>query len=273
MGKSGDVKRGVTIGVIASLIVFVLALAVPWRQAVPHEAQVATSEIKGAITLATPVESGAGRSVLAGQVPKAWSMPTFSNKPEYVPPTPGTYRLPPIQAAPEGSVLDTRGRLRPLQVYTHGKITLVGLIDSTCTTGCPIATHIMAKIYQALDAVPSLGKHVRFVTLSFNLQDTPEVMARYAASAIPRRQRGIVEWHFLTTASALELEPILAGFGQFVVRKQDGQPQHLLKVFLIDPRGAVRQIYAYGFFESQLVWADIVTLAMEDNLAQGGPEQ
>lgn len=273
MGRSGGVRRDVTISVIASLIVFVVSIAVPWRQAVPHDAQVATSEIKGVITLEAPVEGGAGGSVPAGQVPKAWSMPTFPNKLEYVPPTPGSYRLPPIQAAPEGSVLDARGRLGALQDYTHGKITLVGLIDSTCTTGCPIATHIMAKIYQALDAVPSLGKHVRFVTLSFNLQDTPDVMARYAASAIPRRQKDIVEWHFLTTASAQQVEPILAGFGQFVVRKPDGQPQHLLKVFLIDPRGAVRQIYAYGFFESQLVWADIVTLAMEEDLAQGGPEQ
>lgn len=273
MKRSWDVKRGVKIGVIPSLIVFIVSVAVPWGQAVPHDAHVATSEIKGAITLKAPVGGRGGHSVLAGQVPKAWSMPTFSNKLEYVPPTPGSYRLPPIQAAPEGYVLDTRSQIRPLQDYTHGKITLVGLIDSICTTGCPIATHIMARIYRALDVVPSLGKHVRFVTLSFNLRDTPGVMARYADSAIPSRQRGIVEWHFLTTASAQDLEPILADFGQFVVRKPDGQPQHLLKVFLIDPRGAVRQIYAYEFFESQLVWADIVTLAMEDDLAQGGPEQ
>jgi len=273
MGRNGDVKRSVAIGVVRSLTVFALSVAAPLRQAVPHEAQAATSETKGAFTLESPIEGRAARSDLAGHAPKAWSMPTFPNKLEYVPPTPGSYRLPPIQSAPDGYVLDTRGWLRPLQHYTHGKITLVGLIDSICTTGCPIATHIMARIYQALDAVPSLGKHVRFVTLSFNPQDTPEVMARYAASVVPRRQRGIVEWHFLTTASAQQLEPILAGFGQFVVRKPDGQPQHLLKVFLIDPRGAVRQIYAFEFLESQLVWADIVTLAMEDDLAQGWPEQ
>ena len=59
-----------------------------------------------------------------------------------------------------------------------------------------------------------------------------------------------VRWQFLTTASVAKLMPLLDGLGQDVTVETDarGRPtralNHLLKVFLIDARLSVREIYS-----------------------------
>jgi hypothetical protein len=42
---------------------------------------------------------------------------------------------------------------------------------------------------------------------------------------------------------------------------------HLLKVFLIDPRGVVREIYSTAYLYPEVVIADIETLRLEDGRA------
>ena len=110
---------------------------------------------------------------------------------------------------------------------------------------------------------------IQLVTLSFDpLRDTPGVMQRYAGS----RARGGAgpRWYFLTTRSARELAPLVEGFGQDVrhtIDRSSGQPRrelsHVLKVFLIDPEGFVREIYSSMFLHPQTVLYDVETLLME----------
>jgi len=78
-------------------------------------------------------------------------------------------------------------------------------------------------------------------------------------------------WHFLTTGSAAHLAPLLAGFGQDVsvaVPGQSGQRppvlSHLLKVYLIDRAGMVREIYAPAYLHPGVLYNDLVTVALED---------
>ena len=81
-------------------------------------------------------------------------------------------------------------------------------------------------------------------------------------------------WFFLTTAAAADLAPILDGFGQdvaVIARGAAGRRApllaHLLKVYLIDRQGWVREIYATAYLHPQVICNDIVTLLLEERHA------
>jgi len=108
------------------------------------------------------------------------------------------------------------------------------------------------------------------VSLSFDpARDSPSVMRRYAGSRL--EEDGGVRWIFLTTPSVTELMPLVEGFGQDVrysVDRSSGRPvrqlAHVLKVFLIDRAGYVREIYTSTFLYPQTILGDIQTLLMEE---------
>jgi protein SCO1 len=190
---------------------------------------------------------------------------------DFDPPAPGTYRLHRIMAAPDGEVLDVQGHARPLSRFTHGHITLLGFIYTTCVDpdGCPLAYRVFEALKQALAASPAMGDKVQLVTLSFDpARDTPGAMRQYGSRV--SREGGGPPWYFLTTRSARTLMPLVQGFGQDVRYTRDrhhgGQRRelsHVLKVFLIDPAGFVREIYTSTFLHPRTVMNDIETLLME----------
>ena len=187
-------------------------------------------------------------------------------------PRAGTYTLHRIMAAPDGEVLGVDGRAERLSRYTHGQITLLGFVYTTCTDpdGCPRAYRVFETVRHAVAATPALRGAVRIVTLSFDpLRDTPDVMARYGGSRV-KQDDGAPAWYFLTTRSARALAPLVEGFGQdirYTIDRSSGKPRrelsHVLKVFLIDPAGFVREIYTSTFLEPRAVLADIETLRMD----------
>ena len=184
---------------------------------------------------------------------------------EYEPPAPGSYVLHRIMPAPEGRVLGLSGRPEPLSRYTRGAITLLGFIYTTCVDpeGCPLAYRVFDALNEEIKANPHLREKVRFVTLSFDpMRDTPDVMREYAGS---RAKDSTPRWYFLTTRSARELEPLVEGFGQDVRRTASGRElSHVLKVFLIDRAGDVREIYSSNFLHPRNVVNDIETLLLEE---------
>jgi cytochrome oxidase Cu insertion factor (SCO1/SenC/PrrC family) len=191
---------------------------------------------------------------------------------EFEPPAPGTYTLHRIMAAPDGEVLGVDGRPRQLSRFTRERITLLGFIYTTCVDpeGCPLAYRVFDALKESIGARPALRDQVQLVTLSFDpARDTPTVMQRYAGSRVKEDDSG-VRWYFLTTRSARELMPLVEGFGQDVrwtVDRSSGQPRrelsHVLKVFLIDRAGFVREIYSSTFLHPQTVLNDIETLRLE----------
>jgi len=197
--------------------------------------------------------------------------------PGFTPPPVGSYRLPPIQRAPDGEVLDLDGRVRPLAALTQGRITLLGLVYTRCADpdACPRATWAFSSVRSRLRSDPALAARVRLVTLSFDpVHDTPAVLSRYASQVTGARG---AEWRFVTTRSPEALAPILDGFGQDLRVAADSAAlpgteefTHMLKVFLIDPQGLVREIYSTAFLEPGMIVNDIRTLALEDY--SGGPQ-
>jgi protein SCO1 len=186
---------------------------------------------------------------------------------DFVPPAPGSYVLHRIMPAPEGTVLGLDGRSAPLSRYTRESITLLGFIYTTCSDpeGCPLAYRVFDALQDAIAATPRLHGKVRFVTLSFDpARDTPDAMGRYAGSRAVAKGDGL-RWYFLTTRSARELLPLVEGFGQDVrVTRAGRELSHVLKVFLIDRAGDVREIYSSSFLHPQVVLNDIETLLLEE---------
>jgi len=190
---------------------------------------------------------------------------------DFEPPTPGTYTLHRIMAAPDGEVLGLDGRPQRLAGFTRGRITLLGFIYTTCVDpdGCPRAYRVFDTVREAVAGAPALRGSVRLVTLSFDpARDTADRMRRYAGS---RLRGGDVPWLFLTTRSARELTPLLEGFGQdvrYTTDRSSGAPRrelaHVLKVFLVDRAGFVREIYSSTFLHPQTVLNDIETLVLEE---------
>lgn len=193
--------------------------------------------------------------------------------PDFPPPPVGTYELLRIMPAPEGRVLDTDGRRSRLSVFTRERVTLLGFIYTTCTDpeGCPLAYRVFTELRDAVAARPALHDKVRLVSLSFDpVRDSPATMRRYAGS-YAQEKPGAPPWYFLTTGSARELLPLVEGFGQDVRiswdragRNPKRELSHVLKVFLIDRAGDIREIYTSNFLYPQLVLNDIETLLREE---------
>ena len=190
---------------------------------------------------------------------------------DFVLPEPGTYELHRIMRAPDGPVLTVEGRLDKLSRFTRGRITLLGFIYTSCTDpqGCPLAYRVFDRLKDEIRATPALKDEVQLVTLSFDpARDSPSVMKRYAGSQL--EDKGGLRWFFLTTPSVRELLPLVEGFGQDVqysVDRSTGRPvrqlSHVLKVFLIDGSGFVREIYPSTFLHPRAIIGDIKTLLME----------
>ena len=190
---------------------------------------------------------------------------------DFVLPEPGTYALQRIMRAPDGPVLTVDGRLDKLSRFTRERITLLGFIYTSCTDpqGCPLAYRVFDRLKDEIRATPALKDQVQLVTLSFDpARDTPSVMKRYAGSQL--EDEGGLRWFFLTTPSARELLPLVEGFGQDVQYGTDTstgrtirQLSHVLKVFLIDRAGDVREIYTSTFLHPRAIIGDIQTLLME----------
>lgn len=175
-------------------------------------------------------------------------------------------------AAPDGEVLGLDGRAQPLSRFTRERITLLGFIYTTCIDpdGCPLAYRVFDALWSEVATRPAIRDRVRLVTLSFDpARDTPAAMRQYAGSRV-RAQAGGPPWYFLTTRSAGALLPLVDGFGQDVrvtVDRSTGVPRrelaHVLKVFLIDRSGIVREIYSTAFLHPRTVLNDIETLLLE----------
>ena len=198
----------------------------------------------------------------------------------YVPPEPGTYELPVVKPATDGEVLDVDGASHRLFDYMDGKVVLLSFIYTRCgdARGCPLATGVLHAIEAALRRDASLAQQVRLLTLSFDPEyDTPEVMQRYASTHAAQKTATKLQpkklWYRLTTASPQALQPLLDGYGQYVVPilgaqgDATGTYSHLLKVFLIDRQQRVRNIYSVDFLHPQVLMNDIKTLLMAEKAA------
>jgi len=215
-------------------------------------------------------------SLLAGPV---WSAtdpgPALAPQMDFVPTPAGTYQLQRIQQCPDAVLLNSSAGARRLSAYTRGKVTLLTFFYTYCTDpwGCPFAYQTMKGLRDRIAADAALRSRVRFVNISFDpTHDTPEALRLYSAGLKPASG---LAWEFLTARSMAELVPLLDEFGQDVRVENDerGRPMrtinHMLKLFLIDRNGVVREIYALDYLHPAMMINDIETLLMEQAAEEG----
>ena len=93
---------------------------------------------------------------------------------------------------------------------------------------------------------PKMLSKIKMISLSFDpFYDTPEIMRLYGKDLSYVK----ADWGFLTTKSLANLEPILESYDQPVIRKYNddgsyaGVESHLLRVFLIDDKKLIRNVF------------------------------
>jgi len=188
---------------------------------------------------------------------------------EFLPPPPGSYQLQKIQRVADAELLDSSGHPVRLAALTQRKITLLTFFYTYCADplGCPFAHTTLADLRDRVRSDKALAGRVRFVSVSLDpTHDTPAVIASYSKEfAIDPK----FDWRFLTARHVPELLPVLDDFGQDVSVEMDESGHatrtmhHMLKMFLIDVRGEVREIYSLSFLQPQVMFNDIKTLALE----------
>jgi len=190
-------------------------------------------------------------------------------------PPPGSYVLNRIQPAPSARLLNAEGKTVELDSATRGAVTALGFFYGQCSDpqGCPIAwaTFEAARVEASVD--PLLETRLRLVFVSLDPERDPPSVVRLLQEG---EGQGAIPWLFLTGPSAGELAPLLAALGQDIGYETDaagrrtGVVNHLLKVFLIDPEGYVREIYTTAFLTPENLLNDARTLALAFPQASNG---
>jgi len=226
----------------------------------------------GALALGLVLAGGGapGPSQAHGPAPTEHVFTQGSFSPSYIPPAAGTYELPPIKPVPAFTLLDTTGRRVSTADVSRGRVSVVSFIYTSCSDrlGCPLASLTLRDLQERLRGA---GLVDRAALLSISLdpsRDRPPRLAQYARSfgADP------AVWRFLTAVSEDGIRPVLDAYGQDREEARDdngratGAYRHVLKVFLVDRRGWIRNIYSTGFLVPAVVVNDITTL-----LAEGRP--
>lgn len=184
-------------------------------------------------------------------------------------PRPGAYVLQRIQRMPDAQLLDAEGRATQLSAYTRGAVTALAFFYAHCVdpAGCPLAWSTFETVARDANDDPLLRSRLRLVFASLDPEhDTPAVMRLLQAS---ENEVDSAPWAFLTSRSLSDLSPLVAQMGQDIAFETDqagrrsGVINHMLKVFLIDPDGWVREIYSAAFLTPENLLNDARTLAME----------
>jgi protein SCO1 len=189
---------------------------------------------------------------------------------DYDPPVAGSYALPAIKTAPDGAIIDSDSKSLNLRQLTYGRITVLSFIYTRCAApkACPYAVGVLSQLHALSAGDKELATNMRLVSLSFDPDyDTPKRLAEFSEAM--RDEKSGCEWHFATAKSNAALESILNGYGQAVDKRSNpNDPQgplyHILRVFLIDRAGRIRNIYSSATLDPRLVLADVKTLLLEE---------
>lgn len=185
-------------------------------------------------------------------------------------PAAGSYALPGLGHAADGEVLLDSGKSVRLHDLYADRVVVLSFIYTSCgdVNGCPLATHVLARVQERLARAADLAAKVRLVSLSFDPErDSPDVMRAYGA----RFQHADVDWRFVTSADSRSLAPLLDDYDQSVIQEIDAQGRplgtlsHILRVYLIDSRGEIRNIYSVSFLHADTLLNDIRTLLGESD--------
>jgi protein SCO1/2 len=170
-------------------------------------------------------------------------------------------RLAVIQQAPDFT-LTTQDENKLSSTDVKGKILLVSFIFTTCNGTCPATTHRMSQIQEELKNRGIFkGAGVRLLSITLDpVRDTPEVLRGYMKlyDADP------AHWTFLT-GSPDQISSVVKAWGMWAKPTANGQLDHPSRIFLVDTKGRIREIYNLAFLKPKWVAQDVELLLKEAN--------
>lgn len=162
-------------------------------------------------------------------------------------------RLAVIRPAPDFALTTQSGETLRL-AGLKGKVLLVSFIFTACNGTCPATTHRMVQVQDALKAAGLWkGGGVHLLSISLDpARDKPEVLRDYM------KLYGVdaAHWTFLTGAPE-EISKTLGAWGMWARPAANGQLDHPSRVFLVDGKGRIREIYNLAFLKPAWVVEDI----------------
>jgi protein SCO1/2 len=140
----------------------------------------------------------------------------------------------------------------------RGKVVLVSFVFTTCNGSCPATTHRMDLAASAL-AKAGLRDKVHLLSISLDpARDKPAALRDY----MRLYDLDAKHWTFVT-GSQKQIDKVLADWGMWVRPAANGQLDHPSRVFLLDARGRVREIYDLQYFRPSWLREDVELLLKE----------
>jgi protein SCO1/2 len=140
------------------------------------------------------------------------------------------------------------------------KVLLVSFIFTTCNGTCPATTHRLAKVQQELKSRGLLKKDkVRLLSITLDpVRDTPKVLRGY----MELYDLDSTTWDFLT-GPPKEVAQTIKAWGMWARPAPNGQLDHPSRIFLVDRKGQIREIYNLSFLKAAWVADDVQSLLNE----------
>lgn len=187
-------------------------------------------------------------------------------------PAVGSYHLSDLGPAPDGQVVTSTDETTSLHALFDGHVSLLSFMYSSCidANGCPLSAHVLHKIKSQMQEDAELADRLKLFSMSFDPDyDTPEKMKLYESGYQLSGSEG--DWSFITTRSSEQLAPILSAYRQDIVRLTALTPtganeiSHLLRVYLVDAKNNIRNIYSVSFLHADILINDVRTLLAEQS--------
>ncbi len=148
----------------------------------------------------------------------------------------------------------------------HDRVVLVSFVFTTCNGTCPATTHRMVLAMEALAKAGLMEKvHLLSITLD-PARDKPATLRDY----MRLYDIDAKHWTFLT-GSQEQIDKVLSDWGMWVRPAANGQLDHPSRVFLLDGRGRLREIYDLQFFRPRWVREDVQLLLKESEKRAAQP--
>lgn len=164
--------------------------------------------------------------------------------------------------APPFSLTDPEGVTVSLESL-RGRTLLVDFIFTRCPGPCPILTSTHAAVQRSLR--PELRERVRFVSITLDpLHDGPEELRAYAQA----RGADLAGWSFLG-GTVEAVDPVLSAWGAGATRNEQGEIEHVVVSFLVDPEGRIVKRYLGTEHQPEEVVADLEAVAFAVDAEQG----
>ena len=157
------------------------------------------------------------------------------------------------EAIPNIELTDHNGDAFNLE-SAHGKVVVISFMYTKCPDVCPLQTTKMRQTQELIE--DTYEGDVVFVSISFDVADTPEILKAYALY----HQADLTSWKFLGSQDEHEIKDIVESFGITYDESVEGLFSHGMFMYLLDTDLRINKLYLGTFLDPIEVTNDISEL-------------